>query len=232
MPVIEKQGLRWYMHNDNPNILYPSCTTVIGWKDKLFGKWRNFHNMDAANFGTSIHFQVEKYVYDVFKIGNPSEMSFPNISIWNFSEEEGRRRQKSSMNMWFKFLEDHKSYEPIAQELALFQEVPKRYAGRIDQYVKLDSKYILLDLKTGGFWPEYDFQLAGYYQLLKEFAQVDEAWVLFLDSREDRNPERTYKVKIYSKEDLERNLIGFNELLDEYYRNDVFGLVNGNGDEE
>lgn len=220
MPTIEKQGLRWYYEDGKPDILFPSCTTIIGWKDKLFGKWKGRKAGDMANCGTGIHFQIEKYIFDEYGIGDVENIKFPIIEIWNMTEEQRRYKENESMKMWFRFLRDHITFKPVAQELRLFQRGKYRYAGRLDQYDFIEGLKVLLDVKTGGYWPEYDYQIAGYYQLLTNLdIEVDECWLLFLDANIERNPSGNYQIRKYEKDEIEQNVKVFNGLLEEYYKN-------------
>jgi hypothetical protein len=225
MPTIEKESLRWYYHEGNKNILYPSCTTVIGYKDKLWGKWRNSKPGDAANFGTAMHYNIEKYIYDKYGIGNSEEMGFPNINIWKIGYDEGRDKVKRCMRMFFEFEKEHPDYEPISQELALFYEKIK-FAGRIDQYVKLDGKTTLLDLKTGGYWPEYDLQLAGYFILLSQFENIEQVVCLYLDTNIKRNPSEKYKLHRYTINDILENSSKFMNCLEEFHNNNIWEYIN------
>jgi hypothetical protein len=229
--TIEKNGLRWYYLLNNPSILYPSVSTVIGWYDKLYGRWKNTTAGNMANCGTGIHYQIQKYILDEYGVGNPADCGFPNITIWNMTEKERRDKLNKSMRMWFNFLRDHTDYEPIAQELALFSRGDKnRFAGRIDQYVKLDGKYTLLDIKTGGYWESYDYQTAGYFILLTQLEKVEQVVCLYLDANESRNPSKNYVLHKYSMDEVLDNSIEFMELLENYYKNKVLDIVFG-GDE-
>lgn len=231
MPTIEKNSLRWYFHKGNRNILYPSCTTVIGWHDKLFGRWRNSRPGDAANFGTACHYQVEKCLYDDYGVGNP-KMGWPKIQIWNMTYEDGQRRLKDSMRMWFNFQKDYPDFKPLLQEFEMFYEGKYRCAGRLDQYDLIDGKKILLDLKTGGYWPEYNFQGAGYYKMLTNLdVEVDEVWLLFLDSLRERNPSNNYILRKYQKPEILKNVKLFDELLKEYWENNTM-IINTCFEEE
>ena len=224
--TIEKSGLRWYYLLNNPSLLYPSVSTVIGWYDKLFGRWKNYPVGNMANCGTAIHYQVQKYILDEYGIGNPDDCAFPKITIWNMTEKERRDKLNKSMKMWFNFLRDHKDYEPIAQELALFsKDTVNRFAGRIDQYIKLDGKYTLLDIKTGGYWKSYDYQTAGYFILLTQFEKVEQVVCLYLDANEIRNPTKNYKLHVYSNDSLVDNSIEFMNLLKEYHENNILSYV-------
>jgi hypothetical protein len=225
--TIEKESLRWYYNTKSPSILFPSCTTVIGYKDKLFGKWKNSRPGDAANFGTSMHFQIEKYIYDKYNVGNPEDMGFPHINIWNLSYQEGQEKIKKVMRMFFEFEKEHPDYYPLLQELALFYDKNNlKFAGRIDQYVRLDGKNTLLDLKTGGYWPEYDYQLAGYFILLSQFENVEQVVCLYLDSNEVRNPTKKYKLHKYSIEEIITNSGVFMNKLKEFHSNNIWEYIN------
>ncbi len=228
--TVEKSGLRWYYLLGNPQRLYPSVSTVIGWYDKLFGRWAGKPVGNMANCGTGIHFQVQKYILDEYGIGNPDNCEFPNISIWGMLEKERKDKLNKSMRMWFEFLRDHKDYEPIAQELAIFYEDDATnhiFAGRIDQYINLDGKKTLLDIKTGGYWQSYDYQLAGYFIALSRFEKIEQVVCLYLDANENRNPSKTYNLHVYTLEQVVDNSIKFMELLEKYYRNDVLEYVFG-----
>jgi len=222
--TIEIHSLRWYIEPLTCK-LYPSVSTINGWKQKLFGKyWRVG---DAANAGTGIHYQIQKYIFDKYGVGDKDDLKWPLIDIWNMTEEERRRKLNSSMMMWFSFLKDNPDFRPIKQELSLFSH-EKMYAGRIDQYNEIKDELVLLDVKTGGYWPDYDFQSAGYYQVMVENGyKIDKLMLLFLDAHLERNPEQKYKIKVYSMEEIKQNVEGFNERVREYYiqKPDVYSMT-------
>ena len=228
MEVIEKDSLRWYYEKEFPSTLFPSCSTVVGWKEKLFGRWAGRKAGDAANCGTGIHWQIEKYLWDKYHIGNPAKMQFPNISIWNMTFEERKYKLNRSMQMFFEFLKDYPNFKPLLNEVQLARGGNrKRFAGRLDFYGYVENKndLWLLDWKTGGIWPEYDYQLAGYDILLSESVDVDKVGILYLDANLNRNPSNKYYLKVYNKEERIKNRIEFENLIQDYYLNDPISIV-------
>jgi len=218
--TIEKEGLRWYIHLKQPSLLFPSVSTIVGWEDKLFGKFKNVKTGNMANCGSGIHFQIQKYILDEYGVGDPTDTEFPNINIWGMLEKDRRDKLNGSMRMWFRFLRDNPDYEPLAQELALFYDVNNlRFAGRIDQLINLGGQRTLLDIKTGGYWESYDYQLAGYFILLQQIEKVDRVVALYLDANPDRNVSKTYKLHEYTIDQIIDNSIAFMEMVKKYYEN-------------
>lgn len=214
--VIEKNGLRWYRFNDS---LYPSVSTVLGWKKTLSLPPYKRKVGNAANLGTAVHYQVEKSIYDVFGIGDYYK-DMPNINIWNESFYNVIERLNSSMNMWYSFLKNYPSFNPISTEMALHSKNNEfLHAGRIDIYAELENEKYLIDIKTGAYYDNYVAQLCGGYGRLLKMNNypVDKIAILFLDSRIDRNPEKTYKFKIFTIDEVKQGEEMFDNKLFEYY---------------
>ena len=65
------------------------------------------------------------------------------------------------------FIDDYKPIV-VANELSLFNDlkvddnVLLPYAGQVDQVYKIDDKFIMCDIKTGGEYPTHGLQLTAY----------------------------------------------------------------------
>ena len=225
--VEEKGGMRWYIKD---NVYHPSVSTVNNWERTLSMPRYKRKAGNAANIGTAIHFQIEKALFDDFGIGDESKFDMPDISIWNISTKYGLDRVNKSMRMFYRFLRDHPDFEPLQNEFVLFTKDGLPYAGRIDLIARLESEIYLLDFKTGAYYPEYDAQICGGYAglLTDNGLHYDKTGLLFLDSREDRNPSLTYQFKPYSDLERQQGNIVFWAKLEKYYDNGVYQrILNG-----
>ena len=92
-------------------------------------------------------------------------------------------------NAFLKFCEWKKAHvlEPILVEKPLVSEA-FRFGGTPDFYGKVDGILTLLDLKTGGIWPEHFWQIAAYGMLLAEAGHhVDQRILLNIGRDETEN---------------------------------------------
>jgi len=223
--VIEESGLRWYIKDE---IYHPSVSTVNGWQKTLSMPPYKRKAGNAANFGTATHFQLAKAIYDDFGVGNTEDiLDMPDIAIWNVSHEEKMYKINKPMQMWYKFLAEHSTFEPLQTEMVLFNDGKTPYAGRLDVLCRIDGLIYLIDFKTGAYYPEYDAQVCGGYACLLRYSGlvVDRVALLFLDSREDRNPSGKYNFKVYSDEERSVGEKVFKGKLQTYYENDVRAKV-------
>jgi hypothetical protein len=225
--VEERGGLRWYIKN---NIYHPSVSTVNNWQRTLSMPKSRRKAGNAANLGTAIHFQIEKTLYDNYGIGDIDKMYMPDLTFWNQQTKYGMNRINMSMRMFYRFIRDYPSFEPLLNEFVLFSEDSYPYAGRIDLVAKIENEVYLIDFKTGAYYPEYDAQICGGYAELMAIngLHIDKTALLFLDSREDRNPSLTYQFKVYSEVERAVGSCIFQEKLDDYYQSGVYQrILNG-----
>lgn len=92
-------------------------------------------------------------------------------------------------NAFLKFCSWKKAHdlEPILAEEMMVSET-FRFGGTPDFYGKVDGVLTLMDLKTGGIWPEHYIQLAGYGLLLAERGHhVDQRILLNIGRDETEN---------------------------------------------
>jgi len=109
----------------------------------------------------------------------------PDLDLSEYSKLEIDLAQNCAL----KFYEWQKAHvlEPILVEEKLVSEV-HRYGGTPDFYGKVDGVLTLLDLKTGGLYPEAWIQLAAYGVLLEEQGhQIDQRILLNIGRDETEN---------------------------------------------
>lgn len=110
----------------------------------------------AADIGTAVHELAEKYVR-----GEELELDVP------IDGTDGHIRQ------FVQFLADF-SPEYLMVEATVYCEKP-RYAGTLDAIVEIPGMgTFVLDIKTGGVWPEAALQLAAYANA--DYAIVGPPW--------------------------------------------------------
>lgn len=98
----------------------------------------------AADVGTAVHELAEKYVR-----GDVLALDCPQDGLEGYAEQ------------FRGFLDDFKP-EYLHVEATVYKDSPK-YAGTLDAIVTLPGRgTFVLDIKTGGVWPEAALQLAAY----------------------------------------------------------------------
>lgn len=155
----DDDGWRWYEHPDDPSLIAPSVTTVLGCylneddQDYLLSVDKETHRfiMDATSkAGTLIHEECKKF----FDEGD------------NYVAPE---KYKKVMKNWAFLVEKH-NIRPLEWEVRVFS---KRfgYAGEIDLVALMDDEnlglkdqIVLFDIKTGKYKMKAGYQVAAYRQ--------------------------------------------------------------------
>lgn len=181
---------RFYFHEDNPKVFYPSTTEVLnaypkGWALTEWHKSLGF-NADIilerqARKGTNIHDGINKYVK-----GNKLIFGamVDDIFVPNYSLEE--------WEMLCKFVRFWNEYNPelIASEVTMISERYK-LGGTIDLVFRLMNKNgqfetWLLDTKTGNYiYPSHELQIAAYAMMWNDINpdyHIDRAGIIHLDA--------------------------------------------------
>lgn len=97
---------------------------------------------------------------------------------------------------------------------SLYKDDNYRYAGRIDLLGKVNNELTVIDIKTGGYYPEYIMQLAAYMHL----TGVDNGLIIQIDTDDRRNPELKPRIYGYEKAVLDEAFSRFVELLNQFYQ--------------
>lgn len=182
---------RFYFHEENPKIFYPSVTTILeaypkGWALTQWHKSLGF-NADiilerAAKQGSNVHDGVNKFVSkQTLEFGTLNEAG---VFVQNYTLEE--------WEMLCKFVEFWTTYKPelIASEVTILSEQYK-LGGTIDLIFRLKNEEgqletWLLDTKTGNsLYPSHEFQLSAYAMMWNEQNpdyHIDRAGILHLDA--------------------------------------------------
>ena len=199
---------RFYWSPNNPDIYYPSVTTIIGWKPD--NKKKGGYTGPAAAIGSLTHYKCLKKFSD-----HPLE--FPSDPIWGVSNEEATRRLTECCRMWDELLTTFYKINHLKVESVIYSANP-RYAGRIDDLVKFkqtkDSPWelSLWDIKTGASYePKHSMQAAAYWHALKRKPKTVKFF--YLDAIVGRNPDQCGTIHTYDTYALEA---AFEEFQDKY----------------
>lgn len=189
--TIYKNGSRIYKKE---GINYYSVTSICSVKSPFTGK-----PGDAANTGTLIHHDLSS----IYK-----ESPQPWVKIWKMDFEEVTRRRRSCLKMWREIMGQFNIQDV---EFPVFNnDLGTEYAGRVD-FSCVDSEGVpaIGDWKTGLMYPYYIAQLSAYCHAMS----IDRAYLVFLDSNTERNPEQKAVIQRLDKPELEE---GYAEFLDCY----------------
>jgi hypothetical protein len=164
---------RFYFHEDNPKVFYPSTTTILeaypkGWALTQWHKSVGF-NADiilerAARVGTNVHDGCYKYVKgERLEFGKMVD----GVFVANYTMEE--------WEMLCKFVEFWTTYNPklIAAEVTILSDTMK-LGGTIDLVFSLSNKdgqfeNWILDTKSGNsIYPAHELQIAAYATMWNE----------------------------------------------------------------
>lgn len=176
---------RYYFKADNPEIFYPSVTTVLDAfpKGPALTTWHKSlgFNADivlakAAEKGSRIHDAIKEYV-DGKKLVFGEVVN--GLFHSNYSLEE--------WEMISRFVEFWTTYKPklIAAEVTIVSEL-YRLGGTLDLVFELNNENWVLDTKTGNnIYDSHEFQIAAYAKMWNEenpdYA-VDRCGILHLDA--------------------------------------------------
>lgn len=164
---------RFYFHEDNPKVFYPSTTTILesypkGWALTQWHKSLGF-NADivlerAAKIGGNVHDGINKYVRGIkLEFGKMAD----GVFIANYTMEE--------WEMLCKFVEFWTKYNPelIASEVTILSDTMK-LGGTIDLIFRLHNdqgqvETWILDTKSGNsLYPSHELQIAAYATMWNE----------------------------------------------------------------
>lgn len=204
---------RWYTQRnykkESDRAYFPSVTTILNvlHKGEGFDRWLGNslsykHAMDYANDAAVIGSIVHAYCMRLLwgESIDTKEGFYDNYTDKTY--DVGDKVNKRLVG-FTKFIED---LDPtvVANEISLFNNVKHEkeyifpYAGQADQVYKIEDKYILCDIKTGGEYNTHSLQLTAYKllwdSLYPELA-IDEMWGLYLSDSWRTKP---YKIKKYN----------------------------------
>jgi hypothetical protein len=193
--VIYKNNSRYYVKDKKE---FPSVTSVLHVKSPFKSKPGN-----AAKLGTLIH-------YNILKMYSSEPLDIPCEILWKMEATEITDRIQAALIMWrdmnfqFKF----RNIETVIFDNEL------GVAGRLDaDGYDSDNMLSVLDIKTGlDYGTQYDMQLAVYAKAIG----AERAYLAFLDTREDRNPSKTGKIRRLDKPDLDTAYDKFRDCLEEF----------------
>lgn len=192
---------RFYWSPREPDIYYPSVTTIIGWKPG--NKKKGGYSGPAAALGSLTHYKCLKKFAD-------RPLDLPNDPIWGITKEEATRRLNECCRMWNELIEPL-NIKPLAVESVIYCKNP-RYAGRLDMLCKIDGVLTLLDIKTGACYePEHSMQASCYWNALKR--KPKQVQFFYMDAIVGRNPDQCGTIHTYDTYALEA---AFEEFMDKY----------------
>lgn len=165
----------------------PGVTTILGVINKpALVKWANglgLQGIDSSTYvdetakvGTLAHEMIQEY------LGGPAwdrsaydaiQVDLAENAVIKFFEWEKQRGYEGKFNT-------------LGIEMPLVSEDGK-FGGTIDWYGEIDGKHWLIDIKTSkGLFPEHTYQVAAYWQLLRENGyKVDGVRLLRVGRTED-----------------------------------------------
>ena len=147
-----ESGARWYAPVGSYD-WKPSVTTIIGEtlnKGKGFEQWLGNHPSykiaceerdKAADRGTLVHDLAEKYMHGESVESEDEEICKHLMSFEKFWRENEIQMIDTELFMWHK-------------------DVP--WAGTCDIIAKMNGKYAIIDIKTGGHYKSHEIQLNMY----------------------------------------------------------------------
>ena len=153
-----ESGARWYAPVGSYD-WKPSVTTIIGGtlsKGKGFEQWLGNHPSykiaceerdKAADRGTLVHDLAEKYMHGESVQAEDEEICKHLMSFEKFWRDNEIQMIDTELFMWHK-------------------DVP--WAGTCDIIAKMNGKYAIIDIKTGGYYKSHEIQLNMYAELLSK----------------------------------------------------------------
>lgn len=191
--TIYKNGSRIYKKD---GIHYPSVTSICSVKSEFK---KSSSGNDYSRFGTLMH-------HDLSSLYKWSE--HPYVSFWKMSFDEVEAKRRSCLRMW-RDVADQFDIKNV--EFAVFNnESDAEYAGRVD-FSCVDSEDVpaIGDWKSGKNYNYYLWQMSAYAHCLG----YDRAYLVFLDSNTERNPEQKAVIQRLDQPQLSA---GYSEFLDCY----------------
>jgi hypothetical protein len=134
-----------------------NATGMPRWTDVLYGQ-----RDAAADAGTAGHEMAQAWLR-----GDDPETAALEAGCKPESLEGGRHAMESFIEWW-----ERGRYRLLSMEEPLVSE-RHRYGGTYDLLVETDRGPEMLDLKTGGTYPEHLLQVASYGHLLNECKGVE-----------------------------------------------------------
>jgi hypothetical protein len=192
MKILENQEKFRFEPKDHRYFLgdreLPSVTRILSAAFPWEGPADDFYR----DRGTAVHLACELDDLELL-----DEMSMDD-EIWPYLEAWRSFRKTSG------FVADPDGIERRRYHSSLF------YAGTIDRVGRLRSgRKIVIDIKTGGKYPQYRLQLAGYVNLLEEPLNYFRGSVTL-------NPDASFSFDEFSREDYPVDLAVFRSCLNIY----------------
>ena len=192
----DKAHIRYKTKDNDP---VPGATTILGILNKpALVKWSNNLGLQGIS--------VDKYVDDKAAIGTlghalvTDHYAGVTTDTSDYSANQIDQAQNSALSFW-EWEKGHPIKRAVLVETPLVSEI-HRFGGTADLYVETqDGALELLDLKTGkGIWPEHEYQVAAYRELLFEAGHaVDRVRILNIPRSEDE----AFVEKVLSEQELE-----------------------------
>lgn len=212
----DKQG-RYYYFENGPKMY--SVSTVLNW-----GKPKG-RTSDMAKIGTIAHYHVWKQLTEE-KMDRPTE-----VPHW-MSIREANEKIEDVLMMWGQLELEKIVKKWIAIEEAVYwtgeiDGIKCWYAGRLDGIADcFDDIVRMTDLKCGDEYEYYGQQVAAYIQAYEQMypeVYIGEAWNIYCDvgcnyvketnTTYDRNPRRVPRIKVWNREEIDREMVIFNNKL-------------------
>ena len=213
--IYDSKGKRFYI--DENNIAYPSVSTILSSASDYPFKTQytktgtpKKQNKLYANIGSVIHHHcLKKYDRDVMN-------ELPSINEWVKNPDWVNEKIQNSYTMWCQFLTDFKPKFINVEQVIKYKNNNIRYMGRYDALAEINGKTVLIDLKTGNFYPYYQMQLSAYWASISPFPE--RAMIVRCDTHPDRNPNLNYQVYVYEAKELFEYFSEFVTTAEEYFR--------------
>lgn len=147
---------------------------LVPWANKLGlqGVDSSKYTDEKAAIGTLAH----SWCLNEFRPGNPP------LDKGEYSQVEIDQAENCFLK-WCEWKKAH-TLEPILVETPITSEF-HRFGGTPDYYGLIDGIPTLMDLKTGGIYPEHFIQLAGYGILLDEMGHAVEQRIILNIGRDE-----------------------------------------------
>jgi hypothetical protein len=196
--VISSGGRRYYVKD---GLRFPSVTTILHHRSEYAD--RNGGGGNAASLGTLIH-------YAILKQFSKKPIEMPREMIWRMPAKDVHQKIRKAMLM-YRDAGIEFQFEAVESPV-FYHDDNVMYAGKFDALGYLDGKKSILDLKTGMSYGYYPLQMSAYAHATGAIQAV----IVYLDTREDRNPEGVAKVQILDEGDLRTSYEAFKEAYREF----------------
>ena len=171
MPKVAKtKGRTIYKSAEGERL--PSVTTILGILQKpALLEWAWKLGMEGIDYK-----KVRDQTADIGKLAHYMIMCHFKGEEPDLSEYAPHDIDKAE-NCLIKFWDWEESHtiEPILIEEPLINDV-YRYGGTPDMLARVDGEITIVDYKTGkGLYPEYYYQMGGYYRLITDARELSDA---------------------------------------------------------